>query len=201
MKAGIIGTCALGILILISSIVLTISGRSVRQAELNTSLSNAIEQTMEIIYMDHTYEIQNKKEFISDFIGNLLQQINSDSDITIEILNLDLEEGLLDVKATEKYKHFTGREGIVTSRKTVILEEYADPNDTFYQVLYQNPDGSTYKAYTLYYGSQVIEPEQKPSGLIRWNKITNDGTEDTAWDGIIRTVIVSEDLVFRAVCH
>lgn len=173
---------------------MSVSGRDARRSELEESLTNAIEQTMQVSYLEKTYSIKNEEELIADFTGNFFSQIASDSDISIEILNVDFNNGCMDVQATEKFKYFTGKTGEIKIRKTVIFEQYSDPNDKFYKVTFLNADGSTYKILQVYNEGRLSAPEP-PENLIRWKQL-----DDNTWNGDFSKIIVTQDITFQAIC-
>lgn len=195
MKGGVTAFISILILVLFGLTVFTVSGRNIRKSELDKSLSNAIEQTMEVVYLGKTYSINNKDELVADFTGNLLSQFGSNANVDVNILNIDFVNGCLDVQATEKFKHFTGKEGKITIRKTVIFEQYKDPNNKFYQVKFLNQDGSLFKQLQVYNEGRLNAPTPGPANLIRWEQLDNTG-----WDGDFSKIIVTQDLTFKAVC-
>lgn len=195
MKAGIITFISILILLLTGSIIYTVSGRNIRKSELEKSLSNAIEQTMKVKYLDQTYPIRDQDELIADLTGNLFAQITSDADIDIHIKNIDFENGCMDVEAVEHFKYFNGNEGKIAVRKTVIFEQFQDPNDKFYQVRFLNKDGSLFRQIQVYHEGRLTAPQPEPANLIRWEL-----TDDTAWDGDFSKIVVTGDMTFRAVC-
>ena len=71
-----------------------------------------------------TYSVSSNDEFIADFMEALLVQINSDSSIKVNVLDVDYQKGLLSVEVIEKYKHPIGTEGQVSVKRTVIMEQY-----------------------------------------------------------------------------
>lgn len=195
MKSGITAFIAITILVLLGLTIFTISGRNIRKSELDKSLSNAIEQTMDVKYLKGTYTIAEQDELVADLTGNLLSQLASDSDIEIQVLNIDFANGCLDIEATERFQYFTGQEGRITIRKSVIFEQYQDPNDKFYQVRFLNPDGTLFKQLQVYKEGRINAPTPGPVNLIRWEQ-----PDHTGWDGDFRKIIVTQDLTFVAVC-
>lgn len=123
MKEAVLAMLALLLVMLTGISVYTVYGREIRKSELEESMTNAMEETMRMVYEEKTYPINSEKEMIADFILHLCYQMNSDGDLELEILHVDFERGLLDVKATEKFRHFTGRIGTITCRRTIILEQ------------------------------------------------------------------------------
>lgn len=91
---------------------------------------------MKILTVNPVYHIEKEngtKEFTADFIQGFLMKMSSDSKYTIDILDVDVEKGLLDVRVSERYKQVIGY-GSVSSHKTVILEDQKEEEDVFYPV-------------------------------------------------------------------
>lgn len=137
------------VILIFMVIILVFSGVSIQAAEnkairknqLETSLSEAMEQSMKILTIHPVYHIDtssNTDEFAADFIQGFLMKITSNSDFTIEILGIDVEKGLLDVRVAERYKQIIGY-GEISCRKTVILEDFEKEEEVFYQVSFWVP--------------------------------------------------------------
>ena len=105
-------------------IVMTLCGTNMRQNELNDSVDSALNNTVENQFDDMTYSVNSNDELIADFMEALLVQINSDSTIVINVLDVDYQKGLLSVEVIEKYKHPIGTEGQVSVKRTAIMEQY-----------------------------------------------------------------------------
>ncbi len=123
MKNAIIGATLLIVICLMTLIHLSISSENIRQNELDQSLSSAIRTTMEVAKIKGTYEITNEEEFLNEFNKNLLSRIHTDSDIEVQVMGCNLEEGFLDIKVISKFKYPTGASGQVESRKSIIFDE------------------------------------------------------------------------------
>ena len=103
----------------------TIHGRSIRQVELDNALKSSMEDAMTSL----TYEEgkpQNEEDWKAAFLQSLAIQINSASDLTVTILEADMEHGILSVEATLNWTHPIGTPGSVSSTMTVIMEEYEE---------------------------------------------------------------------------
>lgn len=122
MKAAVIAFISLLVLVFTGVIAYTIYGREIRKSELEYSMRTAMESTMEVLYQDNTYRIHNKDELIGDFMMNLCYQMDSNSNVRINILNVDYERGLLDIEAVQTYQNFIGKPSVITCRKTMIVE-------------------------------------------------------------------------------
>ena len=108
-------------------IVMTLCGTNMRQNELNRAVDSAVQDTVENQFDNKTYSVSSNDELIADFIEALLVQINSDCSVKVNVLDVDYQKGLLSVEVIEKYKHPIGTEGLVSVKRTVIMEQYMVP--------------------------------------------------------------------------
>ncbi|MDR0925351.1 MAG: hypothetical protein LBN31_13490 [Hungatella sp.] len=113
--------------ILSIAIVLTLCSASIRQNELNHAVEHALKDTMENQFDQTTYSANSNEELVADFMEALLVQVNSDSRVTVQVLDVDYQKGLLSVEVKETYHHPIGTEGHVTTKRTVIMEQYQVP--------------------------------------------------------------------------
>ena len=123
MKYIVYGTALLAMTILVFAGVMIISGKDVRENELDKALNTAVEQALEQLKRDGSYEIKNQEEWIADFQQSLLMNISSDSQVEVKILTADIEKGVLDVEVLEEYETVNGAKKQAICRKTVILEQ------------------------------------------------------------------------------
>lgn len=112
-----------GIIIILTGY--TIHGRSVREQELENALKFSMESAMVCL----TYEEgrpQTEEEWKAMFLQSLAIQINSASDLTVNILEADMEKGILSVEASLTWTHPIGTMGSTSSFMTVLMEEYEE---------------------------------------------------------------------------
>lgn len=103
----------------------TIHGRSIRQIELDNALKSSMEEAMaSLMYEEGRPE--SEEEWKATLVQSLAIQINSASDLQVEIIEADMERGLLSVEATLIWRHPIGTQGSVSSLMTVIMEEYEE---------------------------------------------------------------------------
>lgn len=158
MKQIIFGTVISLISILTIIIIISLSGRAARETELETNLSNVVEATVVNTCTSKNYRIENYQEFVADFVQNLLIQMESNTDVDVQVMQADIEKSILSIKVISKYKHPNGKEGSVSCDKTVILESYSDSvADSFNIEYYVN--GELYKVYSMTDGAKLIEPK------------------------------------------
>lgn len=105
-------------------IVMTLWGINIRQNELNNAVNGALKETIENQFDSKTYSVNSNDELVADFMEALLVQINSDSTIAVNVLDVDYQKGVLSVEVIEKYKHPIGTEGQVSVKRTAIMEQY-----------------------------------------------------------------------------
>lgn len=105
-------------------IVMTLWGINIRQNELNNAVNVALKETIENQFDSKTYSVNSNDELVADFMEALLVQINSDSTVVVNVLDVDYRKGLLSVEVIEKYKHPIGTEGQVSVKQTAIMEQY-----------------------------------------------------------------------------
>lgn len=96
---------------------------SITDNEAEAALSQSVEQALYVtLTSGETYSIDSNEDFVNDFLSNLLVQVNSPADIAVRILDVDYQEGLLDVEVTETMTYPDGKTREVTCRKTVLLD-------------------------------------------------------------------------------
>ncbi len=122
MKTVIIAITSVICILSVVMIQSSINSKSARESELRDSLSAAVSQTMREVMKQDGDETINKKEFVAAFLQSFLVKINSDADIKVKIIGLDLEEGLLDVEVEAAYKDVKQKEKVLKLRRTVVYE-------------------------------------------------------------------------------
>ncbi len=153
-------SAVLGVLTML--IVMTVDGRSNRSMELKSNLSSAVEETVEIMSTGK-YDISNTNAFLADFTQNLSGILDSDADITVKILNVDKEKGMLGVRVTAAFVHPNGKPGTVGYERNVVLNKREETEVQTYTVqFYLQPD-KIYKTYSLCEGDSIHVPENPTS--------------------------------------
>lgn len=121
MRYTVLGVLMGMLFILFLSCNMTISGRSVRQNELDQAVNRAVEQTAERMKAEG-YPVVSREELAAELSENILSSINSDSAIEIRILECDMEKGILSVQVMESFLHPNGEDGTVSAEGTVVWE-------------------------------------------------------------------------------
>lgn len=161
MKNIIVGFVITLIVLLSINISMIVNARDIRQQEAENALDSALEGTISTL-SKNTYSINNQEEYIADLVMALTEQIQSDSSVTIRVLDTDYDKGIMSIQVTETYKHINGKTGNVVTKKTVILEdkEHQDINNdvNMYTIQYLYPDNSVYKYMQVSEGTSLNEP-------------------------------------------
>ncbi len=193
MKHTIYGAALLFIVVMVIAAVLIVSGKDVRENEMDKALNTAVEQALEQLKKDGGYKIENPGELIADFQQTLLMQISSDSQVQVDVLTADTEKGVLDVEVRVNYRTVRGTGKHARCRKTVILEEYSQRRT--YCVAQFLVDGEIYEQYSAYQGSAVIlpPPPEKNGYVFR-------GWKDAKTQAMISDdLLLDQDATFYAV--
>lgn len=168
MKNVVTGIMMSIILALITIIILTTDDRIVRINEVNTALADALDESLNVLDMDK-YSIADTDELIADVTQGLLVQLESDAEVTVNVMDADKDKGIVTIEAVENFTKPTGAYGQTAATRTILLEKqqvqdtYDDDNQQF-NITYLNTDGTEYITYSIKNNEQLIIP------------ITPDGT-------------------------
>lgn len=111
------------VLLLLSLIMLTaIYGRMNYSMELQSNLSSVMEEQINEIMLNEEYNITNTQEFLADFIGNLVVALDGKYDLTVDVLQVDMEKGILSVRVTADFFYLNGNCGTAVCERTVIFD-------------------------------------------------------------------------------
>ena len=196
MKHIIIGICSCVMAGLLILTVYTFYGRSVRKAELNQALTLSMEQALEQTAAGELYGSGNDRELVAVFLESFLMQIDSSSEVTVHVLDVDYEKGLLSVEAVLSYRHPIGLPGAVAMQKTVLRENYGEEKPAEFCSISYIVEGSYYKIYNVLKGSTMMipgAPVLSGKRFLGWREL--EGSEVISLAG----QLVMQDYVFVAV--
>ncbi|MCI9646740.1 MAG: hypothetical protein HFH40_08030 [Lachnospiraceae bacterium] len=194
MKYTIYGISLSAVAVLVIAAVMVFSGRNVRRNEVETALNAAVEQALGQVQSSKGYAIGSREELIAEFNRILLLQMESDSDLQVNILTANVEKGVLDVEVRENYRNILGKPEEVTCRKAVILETYAERKP--YVTVTFLVDGEVYHQYTVCQGGTVAAPESPNQGRKQFSHWVRQGEGEECK---LEDLRAEEDLVFEAV--
>lgn len=182
MRNMIIGICSVVFLLLIILVGSTVFGRNARQTELDNALNTSMKNALETLDSDRNYIPKTNDELVSVFTQLFLQEIDSKSDATVEVLDVDVQKKLLSAKATLTYNHLNGKKGTLTSTKTIVMEQSKNLNG-FVTVNYTWTDtdpetGAAYGKSTTFHNYQDKSLSVKDSAKT-WKLAAATGIKDS----------------------
>ena len=134
--AMIIVSAIMGFLVL--GIVLTIGGSMNRRCEAETILPSAMEKTIEGMTLAEE-DCSSGELVLAECVELLAAEIDTDSDVVLEIYQNDVQKGVLSMKLEEKFRHPNGMEGTAEAVRTIIREKRKNVSKEQYRVrFYRN---------------------------------------------------------------
>lgn len=194
MRHVILGISMAVISFLILAANVAISGRLVRQNELEQTLDAAARQAVEGLSKKEEYETEDSAQFLSEFLENFFVGIESDSDFTVSVAAANPQKGILSVRVEEDFMHINGKSGKVSSEKTVILEKYKLDKKQVFQITFKVSE-NIYKNYQLSEGVHLLAPGKPGESFLYWTDEQGNKMEDIAG------MVADRDRMFYAVMN
>ena len=94
-------------------IILTTDDRTIRINEVNTALADALDESLNVLDINK-YSITDTDELIADVTQGLLVQIESDAEVTVNVMDADKDKGIVTVEAVENFRKASGAAGPIT---------------------------------------------------------------------------------------
>lgn len=198
MKNIIFGGAGMTVIVLVSVILLSVAGRGIRSHELNIAVARAVKNTVETGYERAQTEGNSAslKEEMTAYLGQeIINAVQSEAAVQIEVLEMELEKGIVSARVTEGFLYPNGKQSEVSVTKTAIADREGESEARNYTVKYY-VDGSLYKEYSICGGDPLIvpaDPSEEGKRFAGW--IVQEGGAVEADAG--RTV--EGDYEFRAV--
>ena len=143
-------------------IILTTDDRIIRINEVNTALADALDESLNVLDINK-YSIADTDELIADVTQGLLVQIESDAEVTVNVMDADNDKGIITVEAVENFRKASGAAGQTAATRTIILEKQQvqdtyDEDNRQFNITYLNTDGTEYITYSIKKNEQLIIP-------------------------------------------
>ncbi len=210
MKNMILGTILSVMGIVVVAIIMAVVGRFLRDTELSEALSQSVENAVEITMEQKNYDIDSNEAFVSDFIVNLLCQVENDADIEVDVAGADYEKGILSINVIESYTNMLGGTSKLSYATTVIMEQ---SDDTYYEVSYMYDEEHEYESYMVPHSEKTTVPKDPACDIngngrfLYWaTEPPKEGwlsgleaSEKNGWKKADIPETVEEDLTFYAV--
>lgn len=194
MKNILIGFFAICIFILSALGISMVSGKSIRQNELDSMVSGAVEDTMKLLVETDAYAVKDEKQFVTDQIQNALISGDSQSVYQVNVYDVSKEKGFIDVEVIERYPQ-PFKPGKVSVRKTAVIEDFGEEikeNDIYYTVTFRTK-GELLKQYSVSLNT-LIPVSMIPEGYTEW---IYNGKAFTPEE--IATIAVKQDMTITGV--
>ena len=151
----VIGALTLGIIV-------SAMGREARNVELQSNLSNAVEESLANAMEEKNYTIADQNEFLADVTENITEVLDTNSTVDVKVMKVDLNKGLLSLRVVESFNYVNGKTGSVKCDRTVVFDKRGQDDDDKYDVYYyiNADDDRPYKRYTLLKGDTILIPKE-----------------------------------------
>ena len=126
MKNVVLMLCGMLLLILSIVMITAIYGRMNYSMELQSNLSSVMEEQISEMMLDEAYNITNMQEFLADFVENLIVALDGKYDLTIDVMQIDIEKGLLALKVTAGFGYLNGNPGEIECERIVIFNQVSE---------------------------------------------------------------------------
>ena len=125
MKKSVFAMCSVLMIFVFVLIFYTIYGREIRQTELNNAMNASMREAMELLLVEEGGP-ESEKEWKAMFAHSVAVQIESNSTLTVNVIESDMEKGYLKAEAILTWKHPTGTTGQISEVMDIMLEEYVE---------------------------------------------------------------------------
>lgn len=171
-------------------IILTTDDRTIRINEVNTALADALDESLNVLDINK-YSIADTDELIADVTQGLLVQIESDADITVNVMDADRSRGIVTMEAVENFIKPTGAAGQTAVTRTILLEKQQvqdtyDEDNRQFNITYLNTDGTEYITYNIKKNKQLIIPITPDNTYWEYNGNPLDTAVNVVSDMIIQ---------------
>ena len=171
-------------------IILTTDDRTIRINEVNTALADALDESLNVLDINK-YSITDTDELIADVTQGLLAQIESDAEVTVNVMDADKDKGIVTIEAVENFRKASGAAGQTAATRTIILEKQQvqntyDENNRQYNITYLNTDGTEYMTYSIKKNEQLIIPITPDNTYWEYNGNSLDTAVNVVSDMIIQ---------------
>lgn len=201
---------ALIILVVVIGII-TIGNKDIRETDSNEALATTVDAVLDNMTLSEKYTIKNNEEFVADFTQSLIQEISTGKNgddknlsIKVDIMNVDLEKGLLSLRITETYTHPNNKVGKIQYETTVVLEQSTSFEE---KTIVFMANGRVYRQFGVMQGGPMPNPgvpQHETNDVKDWDKdfsgwaLTQDGDPIISTDEDITKLTVTNDVTYYA---
>ena len=92
-------------------IIMSLYERMNYRMEIECNLSSVMEAQIAELMIKEKYTTENEKEFLVDFVQHLIVAIDGKYSLGVDILQLDMEKGIMTVRVTADFVYLNGKAG------------------------------------------------------------------------------------------
>lgn len=173
--------------------VMVTGGTMERNMELDDNLSSVVEQTVDVLFAEKKYGINDRNEFLADLVADLSEVLDSDCDITVDVGKEDTDRGILAIRVLAEFEHPDGKAGKAECARTVIFDQYEEEGIRTYTVRFYFDAEECYKTYQVGEGNTISAPENPVS-----ERGTFSGWKDSSGHEADFSLPVTQDLIYYA---
>ena len=186
----------MGIVILIT--ILTTTGIMNRQTEIDNSLQQAVEESIEKCVTRKHYTLSDDKLFVADLIREMTNAVENDSDLSVDIMGVNKDKGYLAIRVTETYKTPLAQEKKSSYETVAYLEKRnnSDERPTI-TVKFVRENGELLGKKPVIVGDSITPITVEGLNYNGWKNITTNEVIDKKAASL--GTATGEDIVFVAV--
>ena len=176
MKTSVYGIGLMYINVIVIIIILTITGRTNRQSEVNNSLQISVEAAVADTLNNRTYTVNDSQELVSDILQSVEATIGTvNGSIQAKIDTVDKEKGIAFLTVTESYSNPNGKPGTVSYTKKVVMDQHEAHDDAADPLIHEASfyvDGKIYETAVLkkeFQISKIKDPVKKGKVFLGWS--------------------------------
>lgn len=123
MRIALTSFCLILIFVISGLVNLSITSKNTREQELKLTLEETINDTLDNLFINRLYDINNVDELMADFCTSFMIKQNANSNITVNLLGVDCDNGILYIEIESEFIYPNKRTHTIVCRKAVIFEE------------------------------------------------------------------------------
>lgn len=90
--------------------------------EIASNLSSVMEEQMTELMINEKYTVEDEQEFLIDFVQHFIKVLDGKYNLSVDILQLDMEKGLMAVRVTADFLYVNGKPGSVVCERMILFE-------------------------------------------------------------------------------
>lgn len=121
MKIGIKIALMVFVMVVLTASIGDICFSSIRREETFNLASNGAMKVANLL-RNKSVSITSEKDMVAELVKTIMTEKHTDSPITIQVLNVDAKNGLVDINVVQEITHLNGKVEYVSERKTIVVE-------------------------------------------------------------------------------